>query len=181
MLSRPKEANCSEGGQEYCPRCGTLSYSTPLTSAGAPFCETMRIERRRSKTWQTCLDSAAARSSGVHARPITNLQALQTESIVPSQIHHRKYGRRSYNCKLDFGTKPLTMVSAMACCRQLASVLSVIRWLPSQTYPSRTKRGSPCEPPLAAVRAPVRFGNTVGLQQLGSFWDQKESVQLPVV
>ena len=110
---------------DNCPRRGTLSYSTPLTSAGAPFCETMRIERRRSKTWQTCLDSAAARSSGVRARPITNLQALQTESIVPSQIHRREYGRRSYNCNLDFGTKRLTMVSAMACCRQLASVLSV--------------------------------------------------------
>src|SRR5215472_13802853 len=68
------------------------SYSTPLTSAGALFCETMRIERRRSKTWQTCLDSAAARSSGVHARPITNLQALQTESIVPSQFHRRVNG-----------------------------------------------------------------------------------------
>jgi len=52
-----------------------------------PICKAMRIERRRSKP-----GSAAARSSGVHAQPITNLQALQTESIVPSQFHRRENG-----------------------------------------------------------------------------------------
>jgi len=46
------------------------------------------------------LDLAAARSSGVHARPITNLQALQTESIVPSQFHRRENGSQGEERKV---------------------------------------------------------------------------------
>ena len=70
------------------------SYSTPLTSAGAPFCETMRIERRRSKPvllavveCSVLLQVFSARSNlalYIFAFPLSCKEALM---IFPHQLH----------------------------------------------------------------------------------------------